>query len=131
MDILLKATAGVLIALVLCQILNKKDKNIATLLVIAVCCMVVGAAYGYIDQLLDFFEHLESLGNLNPDLLKIMLKAAGIGLLAELTSLICTDAGNGALGKSVQILSSVVILWMCIPVFTELMTLIENVMGAI
>ena len=131
MDILLKAIAGVLIALVLCQILNKNDKNIATLLVIMVCCMVVGAAYKYIEHLLAFFEQLEALGNLNADLLKIMLKAAGIGLLAELTILICADAGNGAMGKSVQILSSVVILWMCIPVFTELIALIEDVMGAV
>lgn len=131
MDIMLKASAGVLIALVLCQLLNHKDKNIAILLVITVCCMVIGAVLQYFKPVLTLLEKLESIGNLNSDIVKIMLKATGIGLLAEITSLICNDAGDASLGRAIQIMASGVILWICIPVFTELITLVENILGAV
>ena len=131
MDILLKASAGVLIALVLSQLLNKSDKNISVLLVIVVCCMVIGAAAQYIQHLITFLHKLELLGNLNSEAVKIMFKAVGIGLLAEVVSSICTDAGNAVLGRAVQLLSSVVILWICIPVFTDLITLAESILGGV
>lgn len=129
MDILLKASAGVLIALVLSQLLNKSDKNISTLLIIVVCCMIIGAASQYVHHLFTFLHKLEVIGNLNSEVVKIMFKAVGIGLLTEVVSLICTDAGNSVLARSIQLLSSVIILWICIPVFTELITLAENILG--
>ena len=131
MDTLLKAIAGVLIALVLCQVLNLKEKNISVLLVMAVCCIVVTAAGSYIEQIFDFIHRIEEIGQLNSDILRVMLKAAGVCLLSEIAALICTDAGNGALGKVLQILSSVVILWICIPVFSELLSLVQEILEAV
>lgn len=131
MDTLLKAIAGVLIALVLCQILNLKDKNFSVLLVIAVCCIVVTAAGSYIEQIVDFIHTIEGIGDLNAEFLQIILKATGVCLLSEVAMLICTDAGNAALGKVLQVISSVLILWICIPVFSELLTLVQEILEAV
>lgn len=131
MDIFLKASAGILIAVVLCLVLSKQGKDIAILLTIAVCCMVVTAAVTYLQPLIDFFRQLRTIGQLDPNMLNILLKVVGIGLLAEITGLICCDAGSSALGKTLQILTTAVILWLSLPLFSELIELIDTILGAI
>lgn len=131
MDIFIKAVAGVLIATVVTLILSKQGKDYSILLVICVCCMVTAVALGYLDEIIDFLRLLQEKGNLNSDLIAILLKAVGIGILSEITCMICTDSGNAAMGKVVQFLSSAVILWLCIPLFTQLIELVESVLGAV
>ena len=131
MDIFIKAAAGVLIATVLILSLSKQGKDISLLLTIAVCCMLVSAAITYLQPVTDFLERLQSIGQLDSETLTILMKAVGIGLLAEITGLICTDAGNASLGKALQMLATAAILWMSIPLLNELIELIDKILGAI
>lgn len=131
MDTFLKAAGGVLITVVLGLALAKQGKDISLLLTIAVCAMVVAAAATYLEPVIDFFQRLEDVGKLDGGMLQTLVKIVGIGLLAEITGLICTDAGNASLGKSIQILASAVILWMSIPLLTALLELLEEILGAI
>lgn len=131
MDIFIKAVAGVLIATVVTLILSKQGKDYSILLVICVCCMVTAVALGYLEEIVEFLQLLQEKGNLNGDLIAILLKAVGIGILSEITCMICTDSGNAAMGKVIQFLSSAVILWLCIPLFTQLIELVESVLGAV
>lgn len=131
MDIFVKCAAGILIAVVLVITLSKQDKNISLLLIIAVCCMVFGAAVTFLQPVLDFIKHLQSIGQLNSEMITILLKAVGIGLLAEITCLICTDSGNTSLGKALQLLATATILWLSLPLLNELIELIDNILGAI
>lgn len=128
MDAFLKVTAGVIIALMLYLILCKQGKDFSILLTIAVCSMVVVMATSFLEPILDFVGELISLGNFDTDVLQILLKSVGIGLLTELTGLICADAGNASLGKVLQILASVVILWLAIPLFTALINTVEEIL---
>ncbi len=129
MDVLLKAAAGVLLTVIISLILSRQGKDFSILLVICVCCMICSAAIGYYQQIFQFIQKLERTGNLNSELISIIAKSVGIGLLSEITVLICTDSGNSALGKVIQILSSAVIIWLCIPLFTELLELVEGILG--
>lgn len=131
MDAFVKAAAGILITAVLCLSLSKQGKDISLLLSLAVCCMVVAAATVYLQPIIDFFSRLQTLGQLDSGMLKILLKAVGIGLLAEMTGLICADANNAALGKALQFLATAAILWLAIPLLTELIDLLEKILGAI
>lgn len=131
MDIFIKACAGILISVVLILVLSKQSKDMTVLLVISACCMVISAAFSYLESVLSFFYKLEELGNLNSSLLKTLLKATGIGMLTEIIQLICSDSGNAALGKSLQILGTAVIIWLSIPLFSELLDLAGNILGAL
>lgn len=131
MDVFLKTAAGILITIVLGLTLAKQGKDVSVLLTIVVCCMVVTAAITYLRPVVDFFERLESIGQLDSGMLTILLKAVGIGLLAEVTGLICADAGNAALGKTLQIFAAAVILWMSIPLLTSLIDLVEEILGEV
>ncbi len=131
MDTFVKAIAGILIALVMGQVLWKQGQDISLLLTLFVCTMVMLVAVNYLKPVLDFLEHLQSAGNLDSELFRILLKVVGIGLLAELTGLICTDTGNAALGKTLQLLASAIILWMSIPLLRQLLELVENILGEV
>lgn len=131
MDLYLKVTAGVLLSVVLCLVLTKQGKDYTLLLSLAVCAMVMIAASSYLQQLISFFSRLAQMGQLKNELLNLMLKAVGIGLISQIAGMICADAGNQSLGKTLQILSTAVILWISIPLLEEILSLMESVLGAI
>ena len=128
MDTIIKATAIVLIALMLYLTLTKFEKDFSLLLTITVCCMVSISAMEYLSPVIRFFETLQDMASLDPELVKIILKSIGISLLSEMACMICVDSGNSALGKSLQLLATAVILWISIPLFTSLIELIENIL---
>lgn len=128
MDIFVKASAAVLIAVVLCVVVSRQNKDIALLMTLAVCCMVLALSMGYLRSVIDFFSKLEAIGGLDSEWIKVLLKAVGIGLLAEITSLICADSGNNAMAKSVQLLATGLILSLAIPMFTQLLELLESIL---
>jgi len=131
MDIFLKATASVLIAVVLYQTVFTGDKNIAALLGIMVCCMVLLAAITFLDPVLVFLRQLQSLGNIDSEMLRILMKSVGIGLLSEVASLICKDMGNAAMGKGIQILGSAAVLWISLPLMNGLLELLTEIFGVL
>ena len=128
MDIFIKSVAGVLIALIMYLILAKQGKDISVLLTVAVCCMLAVAAIQYMEPVISFVNRLQQLSSMEPAMLQIILRAVGIGLLGEITALICADAGNAALGKSLQMLACGTVLWLSIPLFAELIDLIEEIL---
>ena len=131
MDIFLKATCGVLITLVLFLVISKQSKDLSILLTIVVCCMVSVTAVQHLQPVVAFFEKLQSIGRLDPTLVSIVVRSVGIGLLSEIAGLLCADAGNAALGKSLQILACSVVLCMSVPLFTKVIELIEEILISI
>ena len=126
-----KVAAGALVTVVLTLALGKQEKDFGILLTITVCCMAVTIAVFYLEPVLDFLRELEALGDLEGDMLGILLKALGIGLVAELAGMVCSDAGNASLGKTLQMLGSAVILWLSIPIFTSMLDLIQQILGEV
>lgn len=124
-----KAAAAVLLTVVLGLAIGKQEKDISALLSMAVCCMIGVIAISYLEPVLDLLRELESLGELQGGMLGILLKAVGITLVAEIAGMICTDAGNGSLAKTLQLLGSAVILYLSIPIFHAFLTLIREILG--
>jgi stage III sporulation protein AD len=131
MDIYLKAIGCALIALILSLILSKQSKDLSLLLSILVCTVIAVAAVNYLSPIVDLFQRLQSTANLDSTFMSILLRSVGIGLLAEITGLICSDAGNAALGKTLQLLAGAVILWMSVPLFSNIIELIEEILVSI
>lgn len=131
MEIFLKTTAAVLTALLLWLCLNKQGKDFSVLLNLAVCTMIIASGCTFLRPVLDFVDKLQSAGALDSQLLSVILKVVGIGLIAEISNYVCKDAGNASMGKSLQILSSAVILWIAIPVFEKLISLLDEILGCV
>lgn len=126
-----QGAVAVLLTVILVLALGKHGKEVGLLLTLAVCCMVCVLALSYLQPVVDFIHQLQSIGQLDGGILEILLKAVGIGLIGEIASLICADAGNAALGKALQLLSAAVILWLSIPLLTQLMELLQQILGEV
>ena len=131
MELFFKAVAAALVTAVLALSLAKEWKDFALLLPMAGSLLIGSLLFHFLEPVLDFLRESQTMGDLNGQTLSILLKIVGVGLVSELASMICTDAGNGSLGKVLQILSAGVILWLSIPVFQMLMDLLNRILGVI
>ena len=126
-----QGAAAVLLAVVLGLALGKQGKEASLLLTLAVCCMVSCLAMTYLNPVVDFIQRLQEVAQLDGGMLEILLKAVGIGMIGEISSLICADSGNAALGKALQLLSAAVILWLSIPLLSQLLELLQDILGEV
>lgn len=129
MDLYLKVTAGILIAAILTVILARQGKDISLLLTLCVCSMVVMAAGSYFKPVFAFAQKLIQIGQLNQDILDVLLKVTGIGLLSQIAGFICADAGNQSLVKTLQIITTAVLLSISVPLLEEILSLLETILG--
>lgn len=118
-----------MITVVLYLFLQKQNKDIAVLVSLAACCVIMAFAGFYLDAVISFISELKVIGNLNSTFLSVLLKAVGIGLIAEIAALICADAGNAALGKTIHIMAVGAILWTALPLLSGLVDLIHQILG--
>ena len=131
MDTFWKVTAAVLLAVILCLVTGKQEKDFSLVLSMSVCSMAGIVAISYLKPVLDFLYQLEVMGNWNNDILKTLLKAVGICIVSELASRVCSDAGNGSLAKMMQMLASCALLYLSLPVFQAFIAMIQEMLGEI
>ena len=127
----LQWAAVVLIGLILSLVLGKQSKDMSLLLTLAVCVLVCLGALEFLEPVTELIRELRRLSGLDSEVISILLKATGIGLLSELAGLLCADAGENALGKVLQILSNAAILWLSIPLFRKIIEMIGEVLAEI
>lgn len=129
MNLIFKITGIAMVTVVLCLFIGKQNKDLSVLLSIAACCGLILYASQYLFDVLAFVKDLYILGDLNREFVAILLKVAGIGLVTEISILICKDSGYSALGKTMQIIGTFAILWTALPLFSALITLLNNILG--
>lgn len=126
-----QGAAAVLLTVILVLALGKQGKEAGLLLTLAVCCMLGVVALSYLEPVVALMHRLQNLTGLDSGMLQILLKAVGIGIVGEIAGLICSDVGNAALGKALQLLSGAVILWLSIPMIESLLELLSEVLGEV
>lgn len=131
MTLFLQAAAAALLAVVLGLCLEKQGKDIAVLLVMAVCVMILTVTISCLKPVVDFLERLQRIGDLNSSMVSTLFKIVGIGMISEIAAMVCGDAGRASLGKALQILAGAMILWLSIPIFTVLLELIQSILGGL
>ena len=124
----LKTISGVLLALVLGICLSKQAKDWSMLLSVAVCCMVMAVAARFFIPLIRFMEKLQDTAQLDREVLSVLLKAVGVGLVGEFASLICQDSGFSSLGKGIQILTTATVLWLALPLMESLLDIVGKIL---
>lgn len=129
MDLFFRAAAGVLIITVLSLSFSGKGQEFTIALTIVGCCVVTGLCIGFLEPVLDLICQIQALGKLNSEMLQILFKVVGIGLVSEIAGMVCRDGGNSSLGKALQMMGTAVILWLSIPVFQALLELVQEILG--
>ena len=89
--------------------------------------VLVGASY--IRPILEFLGELEEIGGLDREMVRILLKIVGIGMITEIAAPVCADAGNASVGKSLQFLGAMVMLSLSVPLFRSLVQILQEILG--
>ena len=131
MELFFKSCGGVLIALILILTLGKQERDISIVLSAAVCCMIGIAALKMMEPVMDYLYELRSFAEFEENTLGRLLRMVGIGLTAELVTMICADAGNASLGKCIQFMASSVILRLSLPILDTMLGMIREIMGGV
>lgn len=108
----------------------RQQKDIAVLLSMLACTMVLLGAIRLFEPVVTLLEELETLGNLDGGSLTILLKAAGLGLTSEIAGSICADSGSSALGKALRLLGTAAMLCCSVPMLEKLMEFVQEMVGA-
>ena len=108
----------------------KSKPDMATLLSLAACAMAAMGALRLFAPVVRLLGELETVGNLDGGSLTILLKAAGVGLTAEIAGAVCADAGCGSLAKAVRLLGTAAMLCLSMPMLEKLMEFVQEMIGA-
>lgn len=128
MDVLVKAVSCGFVSLVLYAILPADRKELKVLLGVVACCAIATAVASYLRPIFDFVDKLMHLGKLNGQMIAILWKIVGIGVVTEIASVICKDMENGTLSKMMRFLSVTATLWLTLPLFQEFIDIFERIL---
>lgn len=109
--------------------LTQERRDYVLLLTTAACAMVAMGAASYLEPVVTFLRELEQMGQLRGDMLGGLVKAVGVGLVAQIAGMVCTDAGNGSLAQQLELLGSAAILYLSLPVLSGLLSLVQEILG--
>lgn len=124
-----KAIAFALTSVVLRIALSHSAQHYSILLTLAATAVLLTAVLTLLNPVLVFLRDLIRLGDLSIGFLTILLKCLGISITGEMAVYICQDSGNAALGKTVQLLTMSAILYLSLPLFSELLDLLQRILG--
>lgn len=128
MERFLQGSAAVLIGVILISLISCRDKSFSSVLSIAICTIVLLGCLSYLEPVLSFMRELDEMVLVQHDFLRILLKVTGIGIISEIICLLCSDSGNASLGQGLRMLSTVVILFLSLPIFRALLDLIRDIL---
>lgn len=125
------ATACILLTVILVLTLRKQNGEMALLLGLCGCCAVFAVAAGFLAPIVTFLHRLQQTASVDSEMLRILMKITAVAFTAEIASTVCVDAGNSALAKAMQMLSTVVILYLSLPMLEALLALVERILVAL
>ena len=125
----LRFAAAALIGLILVLVVGRQSRDLGMLLSLAVCVLLALGAMEFLEPVMELLNELKRLGELDGGAVGILLRCAGIGMVSELAGLLCADAGEGAMGKALQICANAAILWLSLPLLRQVLTMIGEVLA--
>lgn len=122
-----------LFALALCTTVltltvRKQTPELGLLLSLSGCVAAVLLIAPWLTDLLDLLGELGEKAGLESDVLEPMWKVIGIGLLTQISSSVCTDAGQTALSKLMELGGGLLALCAAGPLLRAMLALIEELL---
>ena len=128
MDTVFRCSGAAMVAVVLILTIRRQNGEMALILSVMTCCMLLLAGLKLLQPVFAFLRRLQNIGQLDTDMTAILLKSVGVALLSEIAGLVCKDSGNEAMGKAIGVVCTAAILYLALPVFDALLTILESVL---
>ncbi|MBQ9859302.1 MAG: stage III sporulation protein AD [Clostridia bacterium] len=125
MTAVLTGIVGLLLcAALLAVVLRGQRPEIAMVLSLLAGILVMVVLLEQLVPLLRTLHRITERGGVETESLLVVLKAAGISLLTQLTADTCRDAGENALATKAELAGRVLLLTLAVPLFERILTLV-------
>lgn len=128
MDMEIKVAAVCLLGAVLALLLKKTSPDMALLLTVAVCTVVLAVLVQGLETVVDFLRQLLERGGLSEELFTPLLKTVGIALVSRTGGALCRDAGQGAMAGLVELSGAFSAILVSLPLFRAAWQMLEGLL---
>lgn len=125
----LKITALCIAVAMICAALRLQRPELATAVSLAGGLAALAMAWSDIAGAGDWLADFRRLLGEDSDVAVVILKGAGIAVVAELGTQLCADAGERALAGRIALASRLAMLGLCAPMLSRIMTLITGALA--
>lgn len=128
MEEIIKIIGIGLVALVIIVILRQYRPEYAIYISMIAGILILFLAVDKISGIVNLLQSISDKTYINKNFLNTLIKITGIAFLTEFAVSVCSDAGEKAIASKIEIGSKVVIITMSIPIITNLLELIVEIL---
>ena len=124
-----KIAAGGVIAVILATTLRGHNKEMSLVLSLAACVILVLGGLQMFQTALDYIRKMQQAAKIETAVLTPVLKVCGIGVLTQVCALFCCQAGDGAVGKIIELCGGAAAVCAMMPLLDAVLELIGELLG--
>lgn len=129
METIYKIAAGSVCTVIIITTLRSHNKEISLVLSIAVCVLLSVSGLQMFRTVIDYVKKISGDAQLKSVQLSPLIKVCGISTLVQITASFCTEAGENAVGKIVELCGGVAAVCAMLPLLDSVLNLIKNLLG--
>ena len=119
-----RAAAAAVTAALCAAVVRKQSPEIALVLSIGGCALVVLTCSGALAAVVELADKLAETGGLSAQVVEPVMKTAGIAIVTRLASEFCKDAKEGGLASAVELAGTALALSAVLPLMTAVLDLL-------
>ncbi len=108
--------------------IRPQNGELALALTIGGCSAAAGIILLQAKPLIDFFSRLAENTGLPSELTEPLFKSVGMGILTQISSAVCQDAGQSAMAKLVELGGGVLCFVVSLPLMEAVLGLVESML---
>lgn len=128
MDNVIKIIGIGLIALITIIIIKQYRPEFAIYISMIAGILILYISMDKFSSIINLLQSISNKAGINKQFLEILLKITGIAFLSEFAVSICKDSGESAIASKIELGTKVIIISMSIPIISNLMELIINLL---
>ena len=122
------AVCGVISA-ILAAVIKQQRKEIALGLSLAACAVLLLCGVSAIKSVISVVGNLRDSAGLNSSVVNPLLKVCGICVLSQVSSTFCVEAGEGSIGKVIELCGGVSSVCAMLPLVDSILELVQGMLG--
>ncbi|NLT39404.1 MAG: hypothetical protein GXX89_02945 [Clostridiales bacterium] len=121
-----RAAAIGLVGTAMVLVLRRNTAELALLLVMAVCVVIIWQVSDALLTIIDYVSVLSSLSSLSEDVLMPVFRSVGIGLTARIAGDVCRDAGESGVASFIDFAGCVCCLYVTLPLVKKTVDMVQE-----
>lgn len=121
---------GIALSCVMLSVVLKQYKGEYQVLIALSCGLLLFfLSLEYIEEIFYELSSMVSRAGINAGYFALMLKAVGIACLCEIGVNLCRDAGESAIGSKLEFAGKLILLFLSLPVFVEVLSVLTSLIN--